>query len=204
MLCLIGSNSTMHEVLARPILGDTVVVEASSKTIKHKNRGRNIGRTSFWENGYGRIFYPTPFADPAGYQIQKVSIPMRCNCSEIDSFEVTLLYTNLTSCETQTIYSNWHNLEGARQLTIIPQQATTTDSNYLLSINLRPNRYPTDHLRTGSTFWNACFYLKTGPVKSDIYYGYTDSTGLIARPRPAYWEPRGFILAPKMKLWLYR
>lgn len=204
IICLGLANSTLSKVHAQSSLGDTIIVEASSKTIKHKNRGRNIGRASFWENGYGRIFYPTPFAGPAGYQIQKVSIPMRCDCSEIDSFEVTLFYTNLTSCETKTIYSSWHVLEGTKQLTIIPQLAVTTDSNYLLSINLRPNRYPTNHLEDARTSRYTCFYLRMGPVKSDIYYRYTDSTGLIALPRPAYWEPRGFILAPKMKLWLYR
>lgn len=129
---------------------------------------------------------------------------MRCDCSEIDSFEVTLLYTNLTSCETQTIYSSWHVLEGTKQLTIIPQLAVTTDSNYLLSINLRPNRYPTNHLEDTRTSRYTCFYLKQAPVKSDIYYRHTDTTGLKALPRPAYWKPKGFILAPKMKLWLYR
>jgi hypothetical protein len=204
MVCLAFGFSCMNKVYARPSLGDTVVVEASSKTIKHKNRGRNIGRASFWENGYGRIFYPTPFAGPADYQIQKVSIPMRCDCSEIDSFEVTLFYTNLTSCETQTIYSNWHNLGGAKQLTIIPQQATTTDSNYLLSINLRPNCYPTNHLEDTRTRRYTCFYLKLGPVKSNLYYMFTDSTGLQSGYMPTHWEEWGFIPAPKMKLWLYR
>lgn len=203
LYAIFGLSWAKGSMACRPP-GDTVVVEASTKTIKHKNRGRNIGKASFWDTGTDRRFEVTPFFGPPGYQIQKIGIPIRCECSEIDSFEVILLYTDLSSCKTQTIYSGWQVLEGKKQLTFIPERSVTTDSIYLLSIHLRPNRYPANHLEDLRSYRYACFYLKLGPIESGLGYYYSDSTGMLSYPRPPHTDDWGFILAPKMKLWLYR
>lgn len=203
-LCVILVLSWANDSMASQLPGDTVVVEASSKTIKLKNRGRNIGKATFWDTGKDRRFQVTPFFGPPGFQIQKVSIPIKCKCSEIDSFEVTLLYTNLASCETQMIYNKWHVLEGTKQLELIPQLAVTTDSIYLLSINLRPNHYPKSHQEDTRKPHYACFYLKQVPLTSDFDYFYSDSTGMVSFPRPSYKNDWGFTLVTKMSLHLYK
>jgi hypothetical protein len=77
---------SFNEVFAQPALKDTVVVAASPKNIKHKNRTRSWGRFSYFENQNDRRYHSTPFYGHANYQIQKISIPMHCKCPEVDSF----------------------------------------------------------------------------------------------------------------------
>ncbi|MDP2187734.1 MAG: hypothetical protein Q8J69_03525 [Sphingobacteriaceae bacterium] len=134
-------------------------------------------------------------------------MPLHCKCAEVDSFEVSMLYTNLTTCETKLIYRGWQKLEGRKQLQITPQLPVTTDSVYLLSINLHPNQFPKNHPQNS---WDACFYLKVGIVNSDETFYFSDSTGLMMyRALMTYPDkypgPRiDWIVVPKMKLWLYR
>jgi hypothetical protein len=195
--------SVLKTANALSSLGDTVVVDASPKNIKHKNRMRSNGRYHFPDIQNDRVYWSTPFHGPANYQIQKVSMPMHCKCAEVDSFEVSMLYTNLTTCETKLIYRGWQILEGRKQLQITPQIPVTTDSAYLLSINLHPNQFPKNHPQNG---WDACFYLKVGLVKSTVYYFFSDSAGLLLYA-PEYLMPhphKDEMPAPKMKLWLYR
>lgn len=134
-------------------------------------------------------------------------MPLHCKCAEVDSFEVSMLYTNLTTCETKLIYRGWQKLEGRKQLQITPQLPVTTDSAYLLSINLHPNQFPTNHPQNS---WDACFYLKVGIVNSDDAFYFSDSTGLMMYPAlmtyaDKYPGPKiDWIVVPKMKLWLYQ
>lgn len=186
---------------AQNVSTDTVVVTSSPKNVKHKNPTRSWGRFSFFGNQNGRVYWSTPFHGPANYQIQKISMPIHCKCPEVDSFEVSMLYTNLTTCETKMIYRGWQKLEGRKQLKITPQLPVTTDSAYLLSINLHPNQFPTNHPQNS---WDACFYLKVGIVNSDDAFYFSDSTGLMMYPAK-YLGPRiDWIPVPKMKLTLYR
>lgn len=190
--------SWAKDSIASPLPGDTVVVEASTKTIKHKNRKRSNGRISFFE---GRPhFSSSPFQEPAGYHIQMVSIPMKCQCPEVDSFEVTLMYTDLESCVTTLLFQKWMKLEGLKELQIIPQQSQKTHTNYVLSINLQPNRFPTDH----NVKWSkACFYLKAGLVASDYQFFIFDQLGLLSTPAHIVNNGKSYSLSPKMKLLLY-
>lgn len=200
ILCFALTSSYFNEAFAQPSLKDTVVVEASPKNIKHKNRMRSSGRYSFRDVN-DRVYWSTPFNGPANYQIQKISMPMHCKCPEVDSFEVSMLYTNLTTCETKLIYKGWQKLEGRKQLQITPQLPVTTDSAYLLSINLHPNQFPKNHPQNS---WDACFYLKVGIIKSDEYYYFSDNTGLMIYPDKYLGPTIDWIPAPKMKLTLYR
>lgn len=191
--------SWAKDSLASRLPGDTVVVEASTKTIKHKNQMRSNGRISFWENM--PRFSCTPFQGPVGYHIQMVSIPMKCQCPEVDSFEVTLIYTDLESCASTLLFQKWMKLEGLKELQIIPQQSQKTHANYLLSIKLQPNRFPKDHSEQG---WNMCFYMKGGLVASDYQYiMLTDGTLLLS---PSYYSQNGkyYALVPKIKLKLFK
>jgi hypothetical protein len=105
------------------------------------------------------------------------------------------------------IYKDWQILEGRKQLQITPQLPVTTDSAYLLSINLHPKQFPKNHPQNS---WDACFYLKVGLVNSDEVYYFSDSTGLMMYSTqmmyPAnYPGPKvDGIPSPKMKLTLYR
>lgn len=178
--------------------GDTVVVEASTKSLKHKNRMHNNGQISFWEGRH--YFSSTPFQGPAGYHIQMVSIPMKCQCPEVDSFEVTLMYTDLESCASTLLFKKWMKLEGLKELQIIPQQSQKTHANYLLSIKLQPNRFPKDH----NVKWSkACFYLKGGLVASDYHFFIFDQQGLWSTPAYIVRNGKSYSLSPKMKLLLY-
>lgn len=128
-------------------------------------------------------------------------MPLHCKCAEVDSFEVSMFYTNLTTCETKLIYRGWQKLEGRKQLQITPQLPVTTDSAYLLSINLHPNQFPKNHPQNSR---DACFYLKVGTVKSNEAFYFSNSTGLLIYPAK-YLGPRiDWIPVPKMKLTLYR
>lgn len=199
ILCMIFGLSWAEGSIASRPPGDTVVVEASTKSLKHKNRMRSNGRISTWE---GKQLTPsTPFKGPAGYQIQMVSIPMKCQCPEIDSFEVTLIYTDLESCASTLLFQKWMKLEGLKELQIIPQQSQKTHANYLLSIKLQPNRFPKDHFEQSR---NTCFYLKAGLVASDYQYlMLTDGTLLLS---PSYYSQNGkyYALVPKIKLKLFK
>lgn len=200
VLCFALTSSYFNEAYAQPCLKDTVVVEASPKNIKHKNRTRSWGRYSFFETQNDRVYWSTPFYGPANYQIQKISMPIHCKCPEVDSFEVSMLYTNFTTCETKLIYRGWQKLEGRKQLQITPQLPVTTDSAYLLSINLHPNQFPKNHPNRGL---DACFYLKVGAVKSDEAFYLSDSTGLMMYPTKYLGPTIDWIPVPKMKLTLY-
>jgi hypothetical protein len=198
-ICVVFDLSWAKGSITSRLPGDTVVVEASTKSLKHKNRMRSNGRISTWE---GKQLTPsTPFKGPAGYQIQMVSIPMKCQCPEIDSFEVTLIYTDLESCASTLLFQKWMKLEGLKELQIIPQQSQKTHANYLLSIKLQPNRFPKDHFAKSR---NTCFYLKAGLVASDYQYlMLTDGTLLLS---PSYYSQNGkyYALAPKIKLKLFK
>lgn len=199
VLCMILGHRWADGSMSSQLPGDTVVVEASTKSLKHKNRMRSNGRIGFWE---GRPhFSSTPFQGPAGYQFQMVSIPMKCQCPEVDSFEVTLIYTDLESCASTLLFQKWMKLEGLKELQIIPQQSQKTHANYLLSIKLQPNRFPKDHF---SQSWNTCFYMKGGLVASDYQYlMLTDGTLLLS---PSYNSQNGkyYALVPKIKLKLFK
>ncbi len=185
---------------AQSVSTDTVVITSSIKTIKHKNQMRSNGRYSFREVN-DRVYWSTPFNGPANYQIQKISMPLHCKCAEVDSFEVSMLYTNLTTCETKLIYRGWQKLEGRKQLHITPQLPVTTDSAYLLSINLHPNQFPKNHPQNS---WDACFYLKVGVIKSDEAFYFSDSTGLMMYPAKYLGPEIDWIPVPKLMLTLYR
>lgn len=180
--------------------GDTVVVEASTKSLKHTNRMRSYGRLTFWDTAVKR-FDSTPFNGPAAHQIQKISIPLKCQCPEIDSFEVTLIYTDLESCTSTLLYQKWMQLEGLKELQMIPMLSQKTHDHFVLSINLQPNRIPKNH---PMNFWDACFYLKAGLVASDFQYFMRDDVALT--PLPAYFSQKDkhYILAPRMKLHLFK
>lgn len=161
LLFLAMTFGSFHEVIAQSSLNDTVVKEASPQNVKHKNRMRSNGRYHFPDIQNDRVYRSTPFHGPANYQIQKISMPIHCKCAEVDSFEVSMFYTNLTTCETKLIYRGWQKLEGRKQLLITPQLPVTTDSAYLLSVNLHPNQFPKNHPQNS---WDACFYLKVGLI----------------------------------------
>ncbi|MBA4304153.1 MAG: hypothetical protein C0424_08000 [Sphingobacteriaceae bacterium] len=200
-LYLLLGNSWANGTIPPTLPGDTVVVEASTKSLKHKNRMRSNGRISFWDAPVKR-FASTPFQGPAGYQIQKVSIPMECQCLEVDSFEVSLVYTDLESCASTLLYQKWMQLEGLKELQLIPMLSQKTHDHFVLSISLQPNRFPKDHMET---MWGACFYLKAGLVASDFQYFLFESEGLFQTPA-AYIHIKGknYSLSPKMKLLLYQ
>lgn len=180
--------------------GDTVVVEASTKSLKHKNRMRSNGRISFWDAPVKR-FVSTPFQGPAGYQIQKVSIPMQCQCPEVDSFEVTLIYTDLESCASTLLYQKWMQLEGLKGLQLIPMISQKTHDHFVLSINLQPNRIPIDYPKNT---WDACFYLKAGLVASDFQFVLFEQYDLLLSPAYIHIKGKNYSLSPKMKLLLYQ
>lgn len=198
-LNLIFGFCQAHGEMAAPLPGDTIVVEVSSKSIKHQNRNKSNGRISFWDTPTKR-FASTPFNGPAGYQIQKVSIPMKCQCAEVDSFEVTLIYTDLESCASTVLYKNWLKLEGLKELQIVPMLGQKTHAHFVLSINLQPNRYPKGH---DAKSWDPCFYLKAGLIVSDFqYYLFEDEELTLI---PAFYNQKGkyYTLAPRMKLQLF-
>lgn len=198
-LCVILVLSWANDSMASQLPSDTVVVEASTKSLKHKNRMRSKGRISFWDAPVKR-FVSTPFQGPAGYQIQKVSIPMACQCPEIDSFEVTLVYTDLESCVSTLLYQKWMKLEGLKELQLIPMLNQKTHDHFVLSISLQPNRFPKDHFRN---WWDFCFYLKAGLVASDFQFFLFEKYDLLLSPTFLHVKGKNYSLSPKMKLLLY-
>lgn len=199
LVFFIAGTLHIENAFGHVALGDTIVVEASTKSIKHQNRSKSNGRISFWDAPTKR-FVSTPFNGPAGYQIQKVSIPLKCQCTEVDSFEVTLIYTDLESCVSTVLYQNWLKLEGLKELQIIPMQSQITHAHFVLSINLQPNRFPTDHPKNS---WDACFYLKAGLVVSDFQFVLFESEGLLLTSAFIQMKGKNYSISPKMKLLLY-
>jgi len=125
---------------------------------------------------------------------------MILRADEVDSFEVTLMYTDLESCASTLLFKKWMKLEGLKELQIIPQQSQKTHANYLLSIKLQPNRFPKDH----NVKWSkACFYLKGGLVASDHHFFIFDQQGLWSTPAYIVRNGKSYSLSPKMKLLLY-
>lgn len=199
-LCVILVLSWANDSTASQLPGDTIVVEASTKSLKHKNRMRSNGRISFWDAPVKR-FASTPFQGPAGYQIQKISIPMACRCPEVDSFEVTLVYTDLESCTSTILYQKWMQLEGLKELQLIPMISQKTHDHFVLSISLQPNRFPKDHMET---MWGACFYLKAGLVASDFQFFLFEKHDLLLSPTYFHGQGKNYSFSPKMKLLLYQ
>jgi len=200
LVILIAGTLHIENAFGHVAPRDTIVVEASAKSIKHQNRSKSNGRISFWDAPTKR-FASTPFNGPAGYQIQKVSIPMKCQCAEVDSFEVTLIYTDLESCASTVLYQNWLKLEGLKELQIVPMLGQKTHAHFVLSINLRPNRFPKDH---PGNIWNACFYLKSGLVASNHHYYLLDGQDVLTSPADIYENGKNYTLSPRMKLQLFK
>ncbi len=184
--------------MASQLPGDTIVVEASINSLKTKNKFRSNGQISFFDTEK-KLHSSTPFKGPAGYHLQKVSIPLKCQCPEVDSFEVTLIYTDLESCLSTLLYQKWRKMEGLKELQIIPQQSQKTNANYVLSIRLQPNRFPKDH-----NWREACFYLRGGLIASDYQYFMFEAGEL--HLLPAHYNQNGkyFTFVPKMKLNLFK